>query len=211
MRSAFWRLLEKVDDKGVANSVAEELGIVLDRDRGAWTQYHDFFEGIAVRIEEELRRVQRGHNPGSVRATVPPPANASLAGETSGSSHNSSAGAAQETSSNRQYLKTEYVDRPLVKQAIFTLRLVHGPQGVPVECSIKGATRACLARMILAQPKQHHSWKDLLAQGLKGGYWNITSPASLERTGRRIRDDILPPSLRGYWEQDCSGVIWNLD
>jgi hypothetical protein len=62
--------------------------------------------------------------------------------------------------------------------------------------------------MLIEQPDQDHGWTDLLRAGMEAGYWAITSPKSLQRSGSRIREK-LPPELKGRWQQGETGARWH--
>lgn len=72
---------------------------------------------------------------------------------------------------------------------------------------IVGRTQVMLARYVIEHPDQDHTWLNLLRHGLQKQWWRNTSPANLERTGRRVRD-ALGPALRGYWAQSGTEVRW---
>ena len=74
-------------------------------------------------------------------------------------------------------------------------------------CTIRNGTRARLARLVMSEPNQDHTWPDLLTHGLKTDDWKVTSAGSLERQGRRIRKQ-LPTPLQSYWQQDAHSVCW---
>jgi hypothetical protein len=103
-----------------------------------------------------------------------------------------------------------FLDQPEVPRPTLVLRLKIGLSGKPEEFRITGKTRANLAKLVIEQADQSHTWKDLLKSGMKAGYWTITSPESLERAGRRIRNEVLPPQLRGCWDQDGTSVRWSM-
>lgn len=75
---------------------------------------------------------------------------------------------------------------------------------------VRGQTRATLMSYVLKQPRQSHKWRALLKQGQHAGDWRLASYDTLRRQGSRIRAT-LPPTLRGYWVQDASGVRCDLD
>lgn len=77
----------------------------------------------------------------------------------------------------------------------------------PVEILVKGRTLAYLLKMVTDQPDQAHSWRLLLATGVKAGRWTNSSTKAMERAGRRVRE-ALSPDVRGHWEQDGIGAKW---
>lgn len=97
-----------------------------------------------------------------------------------------------------------FPDRP-GKTAMVARRAV--PGGEEMVFTVHGKTRAYLASFVIEQPDQEHSWTALIRHGNSAGYWALTSPATLERTGRRIRE-VLPVEYRSRWQQSAQGVRW---
>lgn len=82
-----------------------------------------------------------------------------------------------------------------------------GVGGRAVVATIRGKTCAHLVNLVLAQPDQDHTWRDLLMTGNGAGHWVLSSADSLRRAGSRVKGQ-LPPSIKGHWQQSMTGVRW---
>jgi hypothetical protein len=105
-------------------------------------------------------------------------------------------------------LTVDLIDPENPKLIKLGLRYGIGPDDVPLVALVKGRTQAHLAKMVIEQPDMDHTWRALTQAGNRTQAWLITSPASLERAGRRVWEQ-LPARLRGHWTQGTAGVRWN--
>jgi hypothetical protein len=96
------------------------------------------------------------------------------------------------------------------RQRTTSLRIMYGQdsKGQPRIAIIRGRTKAYLAKALIEQPNQDHTWRALAKMGMSAGYWVLTNPKSLQRAGQRIQS-MLPAGLKGRWQQSERGARWD--
>jgi hypothetical protein len=116
------------------------------------------------------------------------------------------ADALQEDASGQ--LLARLLDRDRPARTSLQLTRVNGAGGRTVVATVRGKTCAHLVNLVLAQPDQDHTWRDLLVTGNGAGHWVLSSADSLRRAGSRVEGQ-LPPSIKGHWQQSMTGVRWH--